>query len=71
MIRNWMRSRDVIEFFGLWENLHNRDFEGIEFDAFKVRQPSMHLHVTHKMDREGQLTGIKTEQLYGPAGAGP
>jgi hypothetical protein len=30
-----MRSRSTIEFIGLWELLHNPDFKGIEFDAFK------------------------------------
>ena len=27
VIRNWMRGRDVIEFLGLWESLHNPDFK--------------------------------------------
>jgi hypothetical protein len=35
IIQNWMRSRSTIEFIGLWELLHNPDFKGIEFDAFK------------------------------------
>ena len=35
VIRNWMRSRDVLEFLGLWELLHNPDFKPVEFDAFK------------------------------------
>ncbi len=25
VIQNWMRGRDVIEFLGLWEQLHNTD----------------------------------------------
>ena len=35
VIQNWMRTRSAIEFCGLWEQLHNPDFKGIEFDAFK------------------------------------
>lgn len=35
VIQNWMRSRDVIEFLGLWEMLHNSDFKPIEFEGFK------------------------------------
>ena len=27
VIQNWMRNRDVIEFLGLWERLHNPDFK--------------------------------------------
>lgn len=34
-IHNWLRGRDVVEFLGLWEVLHNRDFKRIEFDTFK------------------------------------
>lgn len=34
-IHNWLRGRDVVEFLGLWEVLHNPDFKRIEFDAFK------------------------------------
>ena len=26
-IQNWMRTRDVIEFLGLWELLHNPSFK--------------------------------------------
>jgi len=35
VIKNWMRNRDVIEFLGLWEQLHNEDFKPVEFDGFK------------------------------------
>jgi hypothetical protein len=30
-----MRGRDIIEFLGLWESLHNSDFKPVEFDGFK------------------------------------
>ena len=30
-----MRGRDVVEFLGLWEILHNPDFKRIDFDTFK------------------------------------
>ena len=35
VIQNWMRNRDVIEFLGLWERLHNPDFKPLEFEGFK------------------------------------
>ncbi len=35
VIQNWMRNRDVIEFMGLWERLHNSDFKPLEFEGFK------------------------------------
>ena len=35
VIKNWMRSKDTLEFLGLWELLHNSTFKGVEFDAFR------------------------------------
>lgn len=35
VIQNWMRKKDTIEFLGLWESLHNVNFKGIEFEAFR------------------------------------
>ena len=35
VIQNWMRGRDVIEFLGLWETLHNSNFKPLEFEGFK------------------------------------
>ena len=34
-IHNWLRGRDVVEFLGLWESLHNPNFKRIDFDTFK------------------------------------
>ena len=35
VIQNWMRNKDVLEFLGLWESLHNPDFKPLEFEGFK------------------------------------
>ena len=35
VVANWMRLRSTIEFLDLWEQIHNPDFKGLEFDAFK------------------------------------
>lgn len=34
VVKNWMRSRTTIEFLGIWEQLYNPFFKGVEFDAF-------------------------------------
>ena len=34
-IHSWLRSRDVVEFLGHWECLHNPKFKRNEFDTFK------------------------------------
>lgn len=35
VIRNWIRSKDTIEFLGIWEQLNNPNFKPIEFDGFR------------------------------------
>ncbi len=34
-IHTWLRSRDVVEFLGLWECLNNPVFKRSDFDTFK------------------------------------
>lgn len=34
-IQNWMRNRNTIEFLGVWECLHNPNFNRVQFDAFR------------------------------------
>ena len=35
IIQNWMRTRNTIEFIGMWEQLHNPNFKPLEFEGFK------------------------------------
>jgi hypothetical protein len=35
VVKNWMRSKNTIEFLGLWEILNNPKFKVVEFDHFK------------------------------------
>lgn len=35
VVKNWMRSKTTVEFLGIWEQLNNPEFKGIEFDAFE------------------------------------
>jgi hypothetical protein len=35
LIHNWMRNRNTLEYIGIWEQIHNPDFKGVEFDTFK------------------------------------
>jgi len=35
ILQNWMRSKDTINFLGLWERINNKDFNSIEFDGIK------------------------------------
>ena len=35
VVKNWLRNKNTIGFLGLWEQINNKDFKGVEFDAFK------------------------------------
>lgn len=35
VIQNWLRNKGTISFVGLWETIHNPDFNYIEFEAIK------------------------------------
>ena len=33
VVKNWMRTKNTIEYLGLWEMLNNPNFKGVEFDS--------------------------------------
>ena len=47
-IRNWMRNRNTVEFIGLWETLHNPDFNPVEFDTFRKQAGLNNCNLTPK-----------------------
>jgi hypothetical protein len=47
-IRNWMRSRNTVEFLGLWETLNNPDFKHVEFDTFRKQAGLNNFNLTPK-----------------------
>ena len=34
-VQTWMRNKNVVSFLGLWEQIHNPNFKGIEFETFE------------------------------------
>lgn len=48
ILQNWLRLRSTIEFIGLWEQLHNPQFNSIEFDGFKNEAGSNSFSLTPK-----------------------
>mgnify|MGYP001074334702 FL=1 len=58
-IQNWMRNKDVISYLGLWESIHNENFKGVEFDAFKNEAGSNKFKISsQKWIRETNAIGI-------------
>lgn len=35
VVKNWMRLHSTIDYLGLWEQINNPDFKGVEFDTFR------------------------------------
>lgn len=48
IIQNWMRTRNTVEFLGLWEQLNNPNFNSIEFDGFRNESGSNSFSLTPK-----------------------
>jgi hypothetical protein len=60
IIQNWMRTRNAIEFIGLWEQMNNPDFKRIEFDAFKNELVNIDLS---QSERLVQLNTVAITQI--------
>ncbi len=67
IIQNWMRTRGAIEFCGLWEQLNNPNFKGIEFDAFKNESGSNSFTLTPQkwIDSTNAIGIISKSGRYG------
>jgi hypothetical protein len=62
LIYNWMRNRNTVEFLGIWEQLHNPDFKGGEFDTFRNKAGLNSFHLTPKKWIEAtQAIGIQSK----------
>lgn len=45
VIQNWLRNKNTIAFVGLWESIHNPNFNCIEFEAIKGEASQVHFCV--------------------------
>lgn len=61
LIYNWMRNRNTVEFLGIWEQIHNPDFKGGEFETFKMEAGLNSFHLTPRkwIDATGAI-GIQS-----------
>ena len=48
LIYSWMRNRNTLEFLGIWEQIHNINFKGGEFETFKKEAGLNSFHLTPK-----------------------
>ena len=67
LIRNWLRNCDTVEFLGIWEQLHNPDFNPVEFDGIKMQAGLNSFALTPKqwLDRTRVIGLISKAGRYG------
>ena len=67
VIQNWMRRKDTISYLGVWESLHNPNFNCIEFDAIKNASGTNRFILTVKewIERTGAIGVISKAGRYG------
>mgnify|MGYP003890678585 CR=1 FL=1 len=64
VVQNWMWARGTLDFLGVWEQMHNSNFKGIEFDAFKMESGSN----TFSMSPTKWIKGVNAIGLQTKAG---
>ncbi len=67
LIYSWMRNRNTLEFLGIWEQIHNINFKGGEFETFKKEAGLNSFHLTPKkwIDRTDALGIYSKAGRYG------
>lgn len=67
VIQNWMRNRDVIEFLGLWECLHNVNFKHLEFEGVRNQAGANAFTMSPKkwIDATGAIGIVSKSGRYG------
>lgn len=68
-IHNWLRGRDIVEFLGLWESLHNSNFKRIEFETF-IENAGSNAYVFSIKKWTEELNGIGILTKSGRYGGG-
>jgi len=67
VIRNWLRSRNTVEFLGVWERLNNPSFNPVEFDGIRMQTGLNSFVLTPKqwIERTGAVGITSTAGRYG------
>ena len=67
VIQNWMRRKDTISYLGVWETLHNPNFNCVEFDAIKSASGTNRFVLTAKewIERTDAIGVISKAGRYG------
>ena len=44
VVKNWLRSKNTLEYLGLWEQLNNPNFNVVEFDSLFYDKDSLTIY---------------------------
>jgi len=48
IIENWLRNKNTIEYLGVWERVHNQNFNSLEFDGIKKEAGTNRFYLSAK-----------------------
>ena len=67
LIYSWMRNRNTVEFLGIWEQMHNPNFKGGEFETFRREAGLNSFHLTPRkwIDATGAIGMQSRAGRYG------
>ena len=67
LIRNWVRNRNTLEFLGVWERIHNPDFNPVEFDGIRMKAGLNSFTLTPRqwIERTGAIGIVSRPGRYG------
>jgi hypothetical protein len=67
VIRNWLRSRNTVEFLGVWERLNNPSFNPVEFDGIRMQTGLNSFVLTPKqwIEKTGAIGVVSSAGRYG------
>ncbi len=57
VVINWLRNRNTVEFLGIWEKIHNPDFNRVGFDTVRLSAG------LHPAERLVKLNKIAIQQM--------
>src|SRR5216684_6967442 len=67
LVRNWLRTRDTVEFLGVWEQLNNPGFNSVEFDGIRIQAGlnSFTLSPKQWIEKTGAVGIVSSAGRYG------
>ena len=61
VIANWLSTHDTIDFLATWEEMHNPEFKGLEFQSFKNERGRLYITPQQWIKQTGAM-GIKSSR---------